>query len=244
MEFPDYPHILKQAVSVARLLLDPLAEYSHLCNVDEDILCVSYHPLQNEINKVCIFFIFPLQFDYQDFHIFMAMNRGFCFISTFFSHFLKNWKFILLKIYFFALFHIENFKDDLLSALSLEFINRVNEVGVDVNHCLEFPHTASLLQFVCGFGPRKAVHLLKILKQKDNLLGSRTKLVTDCNMGPKVFMNCAGFIKLDTTKVGERTDAYVEVLFSNFYFYCKIYCIEKNSFSYMKYIFANRLYKQ
>lgn len=69
-----------------------------------------------------------------------------------------------------------------------------------------------MLQFVCGLGPRKASHLLKILKQNDNLLESRTKLVTFCRMGPKVFMNASGFIKIDTVKVSERTDAYVEVL--------------------------------
>jgi transcription elongation factor SPT6 len=84
------------------------------------------------------------------------------------------------------------------------------KVGVDINKCLEFPHTAGLLQFVCGLGPRKASHLLKVLKQNDNLLESRTKLVTFCRMGPKVFMNAAGFIKIDTAKIGERTDAYVE----------------------------------
>uniref|UniRef100_A0A915KWK7 Transcription elongation factor SPT6 n=1 Tax=Romanomermis culicivorax TaxID=13658 RepID=A0A915KWK7_ROMCU len=88
----------------------------------------------------------------------------------------------------------------------------VNEVGVDVNRCLEHPHTSSALQFVCGLGPRKAAYLLKILRQSDNLLENRTKLVTVCQMGPKVFMNCAGFIKIDTSRVAEKTDAYVEVL--------------------------------
>lgn len=52
LEFPDYPPLLRQAVSLGRLLLDPLVEYAHLCNTDDDILCVSYHPLQGEVNKV------------------------------------------------------------------------------------------------------------------------------------------------------------------------------------------------
>ncbi|VDD93440.1 unnamed protein product [Enterobius vermicularis] len=163
-EFPDYPPLLRQAVSLARLLLDPLVEYCHFCNTERDILCISYHPLQAEINK-----------------------------------------------------------DDLMFSLSLEFINRVNEVGVDVNRCLECPYTANMLQFVCGLGVRKSAQLLKVLKQNNNLLESRTKLVTLCRMGPKVlkasysleimvFMNCAGFIKIDTAKVSDKTDAYVEVL--------------------------------
>jgi transcription elongation factor SPT6 len=72
-------------------------------------------------------------------------------------------------------------------------------------------HTAGLLQFVCGLGPRKASHLLKVLKQNDNnLLESRTKLGTFCRIEPKVFMNAAGFFKIDTAKIRERTNAYVE----------------------------------
>lgn len=31
-------------------------------------------------------------------------------------------------------------------------------------------------------------------------------------MGPKVFINCAGFIKIDTNSLGDSTEAYVEVL--------------------------------
>ena len=33
-----------------------------------------------------------------------------------------------------------------------------------------------------------------------------------CHMGPKVFINCAGFIKIDTSALGDSTDEYVEVL--------------------------------
>ncbi|KAL3102217.1 hypothetical protein niasHS_003626 [Heterodera schachtii] len=152
-EFPKYPPLLLKAISLARFTLDPLIEICHLCNADDDIMYMKFHPLQNEVPK-----------------------------------------------------------QELLFALQVECINRVNEVGVDINRCLEFPYTAGLLQFVCGLGPRKASHLLKILKQNENLLESRTKLVTYCRMGPKVFMNAAGFIKIDTTKVADRTDSYVEVL--------------------------------
>jgi len=53
--------------------------------------------------------------------------------------------------------------DELLEPLYLEFVNRVNEVGVDVNRCLTHSHTASLIQFVCGLGPRKGYHLLKVI---------------------------------------------------------------------------------
>ena len=31
-------------------------------------------------------------------------------------------------------------------------------------------------------------------------------------MGPKIFVNCMGFIKIDTNSLGDSTEAYVEVL--------------------------------
>ncbi|KAI1712859.1 SH2 domain-containing protein [Ditylenchus destructor] len=104
-------------------------------------------------------------------------------------------------------------KDDLFIALLHECINRVNEVGVDINRCLEFPHVANLLQFVCGLGPRKASYLLNLISREGNsFLESRTKLVSSFNMTKTIFMNAAGFIKLDTPKISERSDYYAEPL--------------------------------
>lgn len=53
-------------------------------------------------------------------------------------------------------------KEELQNALYLELVNRVNEVGVDVNRCVAHPYTAPLVQFVCGLGPRKGYQLLKV----------------------------------------------------------------------------------
>ncbi|KAI1903238.1 hypothetical protein AGOR_G00025160 [Albula goreensis] len=152
-DFRDYPPLLRQAVSVARKIQDPLVEYAQVCSSDEDILCLKLHPLQEHVVK-----------------------------------------------------------EDLLNALYCEFINRVNEVGVDVNRAIAHPYTQSLVQYVCGLGPRKGSHLLKILKQNNTRLENRTQLVTMCHMGPKVFINCAGFIKIDTASLGDSTDSYIEVL--------------------------------
>uniref|UniRef100_A0A8C5F9L4 SPT6 homolog, histone chaperone and transcription elongation factor n=1 Tax=Gadus morhua TaxID=8049 RepID=A0A8C5F9L4_GADMO len=152
-DFRDYPPLLRQAVSVARKIQDPLVEYSQVCSSDEDILCLKLHPLQDQVEK-----------------------------------------------------------EDLLSTLQCEFINRVNEVGVDVNRALAHPYTQSLVQYICGLGSRKGSHLLKILKQNNTRLENRTQLVTMCHMGPKVFINCAGFIKIDTSSLGDSTDSYIEVL--------------------------------
>lgn len=104
-------------------------------------------------------------------------------------------------------------EDELLENIYTEFINRVNQVGVNVNKAAQRSYSGNLLRFVCGLGPRKAQALIKVLKkQVDQKLENRAQLVTICNLGPKVFINCAGFIKIDTCTLKDTGDAYVEVL--------------------------------
>src|SRR5690625_6829846 len=43
-DFHNYPLKLRQAISLARRLQDPLLEFSQLCSADEEILCLKYHP--------------------------------------------------------------------------------------------------------------------------------------------------------------------------------------------------------
>ena len=38
--------LLRQAISLARRMQDPLVEFSQLCTSDDEILCLRYHPLQ------------------------------------------------------------------------------------------------------------------------------------------------------------------------------------------------------
>jgi transcription elongation factor SPT6 len=109
--------------------------------------------------------------------------------------------------------------NELLRLLEIEFINQVNEVGVDLNRCNQSPHTANCLKYVSGLGPRKAQHIIKVLKQQKALLmtqipsdklvktypvaTSRFFLVTKCSIGRHVIVNCAGFIKFDVDKIKE-----------------------------------------
>lgn len=152
-DFKEYPDLLKQAVSLARKMQDPLVEYSQLCSADEEILCLRYHTLQEQLPK-----------------------------------------------------------EDMLEHLYIEFINRTNEVGLDINLTVQNSYTQNLVQFICGLGPRKGQALIKLLKQSNQRLENRTQLVTLCHLGPKVFINCSGFIKIDTSSLGDSTEAYVEVL--------------------------------
>ncbi len=154
-DFRHYPKVLRQAISLARRMQDPLVEFSQLCGADNEILCLRYHPLQDLLSE-----------------------------------------------------------EELLEGLFIEFINRTNEVGVDINECVAHPFTCNLVQFVGGLGPRKGAALLKTLRQmqsSQSRLENRQQLVTLCHMGPKVLINCAGFIKIDTSSLGD-SEVYVEVL--------------------------------
>lgn len=53
-------------------------------------------------------------------------------------------------------------KDQLLTSLIEEFVFRSCEVGVDINKAIAHPHTANIVQFVCGLGPRKAANVVKV----------------------------------------------------------------------------------
>lgn len=152
-DFKEYPELLRVAASLARRMQDPLEEFSQLCTADDEILCLRYHSMQEQLNK-----------------------------------------------------------EELLENLYLEFVNRTNEVGVDINLAVQQNHKSNLVQFVCGLGARKGQALLRVLKQTNQRLENRTQLVTSCHMGPKVFINCSGFIKIDTNSLGDSTEAYVEIL--------------------------------
>lgn len=151
LDFPKYPTILRQAISVARRLQDPLVEFAQLWTDDKDILRLLYHPQQDLISK-----------------------------------------------------------DDLLNALNLQFVNQVNEVGLDINSAIQNSRIANLVPFICGLGLRKSEELLKVLKKANARLENRSQLMTNCHMGPNVFINCSGFIKIDTNSLSDSLN--IEIL--------------------------------
>ena len=155
VDFPTYPPRLRQAISLARRLQDPLVEFAQLCTADDEVLCLKLHPNQEAAPR-----------------------------------------------------------EELLSVITAEFVNRVNEVGVDINRCLVHGHTAPLVQFVGGLGPRKGAFLVRTLrKQQTPLLENRTQLVQACSVGKNIFINAAGFLKIDTSLLTDSgTDTYIEVL--------------------------------
>lgn len=120
-EFPSYPTVLRQAISIARRLQDPLNELSQLMCINDQrdvMLRLKLHALQDQLSN-----------------------------------------------------------EDLFDDIRMEFVNRVNEVGVDLNKAVKSKYFGNLLQFVSGFGPRKAQYLIDTLA--DQQLENRQQVYLD-----------------------------------------------------------------
>ncbi|KAL2816304.1 transcription elongation factor spt6 [Aspergillus granulosus] len=89
----------------------------------------------------------------------------------------------------------------LLKQLETALVDMVNLVGVDINEAVSDQSTANLLPYVCGLGPRKAAHLLKIVNMTGGEVNNRYSLlgvgVQYPAMGVKVWNNSASFLYVD-----------------------------------------------
>lgn len=54
-------------------------------------------------------------------------------------------------------------EDKLRKSLDTAMVDMVNLVGVYINEAVSQPYIANLLPYVCGLGPRKASHVLKLI---------------------------------------------------------------------------------
>jgi transcription elongation factor SPT6 len=85
--------------------------------------------------------------------------------------------------------------------LESALVDMVNLCGIDINEAITDTSTAGLLPYICGLGPRKASHLLKIVNMNGGAVNNRVELL-GVNaqypaMGVKVWNNCASFLYID-----------------------------------------------
>ncbi|KAJ5726433.1 uncharacterized protein N7483_007790 [Penicillium malachiteum] len=89
----------------------------------------------------------------------------------------------------------------LLKQLETALVDMVNLVGVDLNDAVHDTFTANLLPYVCGLGPRKAAHLIKVVNLNGGNVDNRVELLGVNSqypaMGVKVWNNCASFVYID-----------------------------------------------
>ena len=99
-------------------------------------------------------------------------------------------------------------QEKILKQLETAMVDMVNLCGVDVNEAVSDLHTANLLPYICGLGPRKASQLLKAINLNGGVVSTRAELVGDADqrklpaVGPRVWNNCASFlwIEFDTAE--------------------------------------------
>eukprot|EP00771_Trimastix_marina_P001044 gnl/Trimastix_PCT/2089.p1 GENE.gnl/Trimastix_PCT/2089~~gnl/Trimastix_PCT/2089.p1 ORF type:complete len:1618 (-),score=369.71 gnl/Trimastix_PCT/2089:90-4475(-) len=136
-EFRDYPLPLRQAISIGRRLLEPMAEICALFNPQKEILCMRLHSLQSDVDQ-----------------------------------------------------------DLLLQHLESVACHVVSHSGVDPNLCAAHHHLSAPLQFIAGFGPRKAKHVLTEIQKLGGSLDGRRRLITSHITMWNVFNNAAGFLRI------------------------------------------------
>lgn len=101
-------------------------------------------------------------------------------------------------------------QDKLFKQLETALVDMVNLCGVDINEAVSDLGTANLLPYVCGLGPRKASHLVKIINMNGGVVNSRMELLGVSTqypaMGIKVWNNCASFMYIDYDNADPDTD--------------------------------------
>lgn len=74
----------------------------------------------------------------------------------------------------------------------------VNDIGVDINHAMTSSYYQTMLPFVAGLGPRKAIALVNAISTKlEGTLINRSLLITRSILTFQVFTNCASFLRID-----------------------------------------------
>ena len=87
--------------------------------------------------------------------------------------------------------------DERMRAVETALETATCQVGVDVNLAAQYEWRAALLQYVAGFGPRKAAAVLRGVRASDGgALARRDDLLGLPGVGQKVYENAAGFLRM------------------------------------------------
>ncbi|KAJ7709827.1 transcription elongation factor SPT6 [Mycena rosella] len=86
--------------------------------------------------------------------------------------------------------------EKLLFTFERIIIDVVNKVGVDINRAVGDSYYQTLLPFVCGLGPRKAIHLVKMIERQGENIGNREQFIKAGLLTKTLFINAAGFLRI------------------------------------------------
>ena len=72
----------------------------------------------------------------------------------------------------------------------------VNSIGVDINEVVKHKHLSGQLQFVCGLGPRKSLHIIESISHQVGRLKMRFEFWAFKIIEKTVYTNAIGFLKV------------------------------------------------
>ena len=88
-----------------------------------------------------------------------------------------------------------------MGRITSEFVSLTNEIGINMNRAIAFPHTACLLGYTSGLGPVKAQELLDRFHKAEEYVHAKTDLLSIGGLGSNVFRNCADFMQIDVRRI-------------------------------------------
>ena len=93
----------------------------------------------------------------------------------------------------------------LKDVLETESVKAVNSVGIDINKAIICENLRAPMNFISGFGPRKANNLFIQLKKYKQIL-MRLQLLTCKLIKQKIFIGCCGFLLVKTDDNSEMDE--------------------------------------
>jgi len=72
----------------------------------------------------------------------------------------------------------------------------VNEIGIDINLVCDHEHMHSLLQFISGFGPRKAKKFISKMKGMGTKLTTRSDILRSELLGQEIYISAVAFLRI------------------------------------------------
>lgn len=108
---------------------------------------------------------------------------------------------------------LENFltPDEKYGMIEQVLVDVTNQVGLDINLAASHEWLFAPLQFISGFGPRKAASLQRSLARSGAIF-TRKDFLNPHGLGKKVFVNAVGFLRVRRSGLAASSSQFIDLL--------------------------------
>ena len=99
----------------------------------------------------------------------------------------------------------------LMLELESAFVDVVNLVGIEINHCVKDSRSQILLPYICGLGPRKASSLVNRINAIGGFVSNRESLIQQTVTTRNGFINSASFFRIAYSNLSASNE-HIELL--------------------------------